>query len=204
MPKKNNDNQNNRGFSITEMLVIIALITVISGVVLINFRGLNEGVALNRAAREMALNFRRAQNMALAVTYVNFGGSRLVPGATGLRFQTCPPATACLKYWLFGDLGNPRNDLYNSVPPPDEKIGNDITLEHRIKISDITVYNGTVAVAIPAGIVHVLFLAPEAVVRITRNNGTILGDRIDITLQTLNGQTRKVVVRGTSGQISVR
>lgn len=192
------------GFSITEAVIIMAIITTISAVVLINFGGLNQGVALNRAAREMASNFRRAQNMALAVSYVNVGGSIQVPPAVGINFRSAP-APGLASYRMFADLDPngalppPRNNYFNELPPPSEKIGNDILFERGIRIQDIAVFPGG---STPPE-VNILFIAPEAVVTITNNGGAPIGEWVEITLVSPNGQTKKVVVRN-SGQIGVR
>src|SRR3989344_616379 len=74
------------GFTLTEIVVITSIITTVSATVLVSFGGLNDGVALNRAAREFALALRQAQSTALGVTAA--GSSAVIPPYAGVRVST--------------------------------------------------------------------------------------------------------------------
>ena len=50
-----------------ELVVLLAIITLISGVVLASFPVLSRRIHLQRSTRQVALSLRKAQNMAFAV-----------------------------------------------------------------------------------------------------------------------------------------
>lgn len=57
---------NETGFTMVELLVVILTIAVLAGVVLINYPAAQKKFALQRAANKLALDIRRAQEMAIA------------------------------------------------------------------------------------------------------------------------------------------
>lgn len=57
---------NKRGFTLVEVLVVIAIITIISGVMVVNFRQSEQGSKLQRSAQQTIQGIRKAQNMALS------------------------------------------------------------------------------------------------------------------------------------------
>lgn len=173
-----------------EAVVMLAIVIAISAVVLFSFTGFNEGAALNRSSRELALAIRRAQNMSLAVTQIQTSAGPRIPPAVGLKLSTLAPAT----YFTFADLLH--DNKYASAD--DAKIGSDATFERGIKLDSLKDKDG-----VARATVHIIFAAPEATVFLGDENGVSVGDKLDITLKTPAGQTRTVVVR-TSGQVSVR
>jgi len=176
------------GFTIVEMMVAMAIITIVSAQVLFSFSGLNEGTALNSSAREMALSLRRAQSMALAVTRIPVLSA--VPPAAGVRIATISPQT----YLLFGDLAATRDFKYTSSA---ELIATQ-TLERGNRISRILDEN-----SVEHDIIHLIFSSPEATLSITDEDGNDIGNLLTIELVAPNGQKKKVVAR-TTGQISIQ
>lgn len=179
-----------------EVVVMMAIITVISSIVLFSFTGLNEGAALNRSARELALALRRAQNISLAVSQVEVGdpasASLIIPPAVGVRL-----VKSASSYLIFGDLKPAPDNRYNGTP---EKIGSDILMERGVAIESLLDQNGA-----SHNIVHVLFTAPEAVLTLSDENGLLLrSNSIKITLSPPSGQPKKVITVRTNGQISVK
>lgn len=55
-----------KGFTLVELLVVIVIITVISGIVVVNFRKGEGGNKLQRSAQLIVQSIRKAQNMALS------------------------------------------------------------------------------------------------------------------------------------------
>lgn len=87
----------NAGFSLLELIIVSAVIIIISGVVVANFRtGFGEQ-ALARAAHKLALDARRAQNMALAGAEIQ-GAS---PCAYALVSSALPAITYTLSTYTF-------------------------------------------------------------------------------------------------------
>ena len=90
-----------RGFTVVEMIVVLAIVLLIGGQILVDFGSLNEASTLNRAAQELAFNIRRAQNMSLAVTGVKIGGVMQIPDGVGLRLSSQTGSND--SYFFFAD-----------------------------------------------------------------------------------------------------
>lgn len=183
------------GFTMVEIVVMLAIITAISGAVLVNFSGLNEGGALNRSARELALNIRRAQNSSLAVTEIAAGDPpvKTISPAVGVELTRNQSA-----YFLFADLDSPtpRDYRYSGSY---EKIGQDEIFQRNVKISSLTAPGGGTYSK-----VNLVFNAPEASLVIADSSGLSIGNTLLITLTApTTGQTKTITVR-TSGQISIQ
>ena len=174
------------GFTILEMIVSIAIITLISAQVLVSFSSLNEASTLGRAAEELAFNIRRAQNMSLAVAPVRIGGIIAIPQAVGIRIATSPSS-----YFFFADQD--KNGTYDD---PVEQIEPMIILPGKIRVASITG-------EIPGNPgVHIIFYTPEAMLAMTDFIGAPIPNHIDITLQGTSGAIKIVRIR-MSGQVSV-
>lgn len=178
-----------------EVVVMLGIITVISGMVLVNFSGLNEGGSLNRSARELALNIRRAQNTSLAVAEIIAGDPpvKTISPAVGLELSRNQSS-----YFLFADLDSPtpRDNRYSGTY---EKIGVDEVFQKNVVISSLTTPTGGTYAK-----VNLVFNAPEASLVITDSSGLSIGNAVVITLKTpATGHTKAVTVR-TSGQISIQ
>ena len=85
------------GFTFTELMVIIAVITVFTVISFPYYNNVRESLALDRAAIKLAQDFRKAQEMAMS-SY-EFSGS--VPsGGYGIYFNIAEPD----HYILFADM----------------------------------------------------------------------------------------------------
>lgn len=187
-----------------EIVVILAIITAISAVVLFSFSGLNEGAALNRSVREIALAMRRAQNMSLAVTSISTPTGPRVPKAVGIRISLNEPQ----RYFIFADFGPGASGAPDGRwrAGDDVKIGSDVIFPRGIKVTGLECRDSSpppVYTDCPR-IIHILFTAPEAVLAITGENGNDLGDIINIRFGRPSGADTKTVTVRTSGQISIR
>lgn len=184
-----------RGFTMIEVVVMLAIITILSAIVLVNFTGLNEGGTLNRAQRELGLALRRAQNMAATVKQIEVGGTPDVPPAIGVQLSTQAGSNG--SYLLFGDLD--QNGRFGAGL---ENIEKPIPFFRNIIVKEFR--NETQAViAIPT--LNILFQAPEAVMTFHDDtNGTLINEpTLRVILEAPSGQIREVTIR-TSGQISIK
>lgn len=184
------------GITSIEMMISLAIITLVSAQVLVSFTGLNEGVALRRSAQELALAIRTAQHMAL--------GARQLPGvplnviAAGVRFSKATQSDAT-KYFIFADY-SPRNFIYDSGPP-DEKIkASEVTFPRGVKIDS---FSGCALINPCPDIIHAVFVAPEATATLTDSSGNSVGNRVEITLRAPTQQSIRVIVL-TTGQITIK
>jgi len=95
----------NLGFSLIELIVVIAIVTLISGITLFNHNTFSGGVALENLAYEIALAVRQAQFFGINVRAADIGG-----GATtfdtgyGVFFDKDNPTS----FILFADIDNNR------------------------------------------------------------------------------------------------
>lgn len=191
-------NEPSPGFTMVEMVVILGIITLLSAAVLFSFSGLNEGGALNRAIRELALDLREAQNLSLSVRQIQIGSPAVsqIPDAVGIRF-----VRNSISYFKFSDLA-PRDQTYTGAS--EKVVDSTRSFERNIKINDLTVFSGACPAGCSSEIVNVIFFSPEAAVTITNDYGTIIGDRLDIKISAPNvGQTKTLTLR-SSGQITIK
>lgn len=177
------------GFTMIEMTITIFIIAIIATIVLANFSGFGENVAMQRSAQEFALLIRQAQNMSLSVRQIETSAGRIVPPAIGVYLNVSLPES----YILFADLDN--NKRYD--PSIDAKIGNDIFFEKRVKIDSLLDQN-----SIPQTVINIVFAAPEASVTIYNQDNPI-GEQAIINLITTSGVYKKKIGVRTSGQISI-
>jgi len=117
-----------KGFTLVELTVVIAIIILLSGLVLTNYRVGEREYALLRSAQKLAQDLRRAQKMAMASeTLPAKCGGEFSAGGYGIYF-----VTASNSYILFADCDD--NGEYDLGP---EKI-EEIFLESKIKISTLS------------------------------------------------------------------
>ncbi len=86
------------GFTLIEMLVVIGIIVVISGIIFANNVRFGGMVQLQNLAYDIALTVRQAQVYGISVQ--RFQTSSTFAAAYGMHFQTSPSNV----YYLFGDV----------------------------------------------------------------------------------------------------
>lgn len=98
----NKNTSKNKGFTLTEMLVVMAIVAVLMTVVVFNYQDINSKSILRNVAYEVALSIREVQSLGLgAKKYVPTGG-----GASDGNFTTPFGAqfnTSSTKYMIFAD-----------------------------------------------------------------------------------------------------
>lgn len=186
------------GFTMVEVVVMLAIITMLSAIVLASFGRLNEGAVLRGSVREAALAMRKAQNMSLSVRQIMVGAppQAVIPPAVGVRFTKGQSL-----YFFFADLAVSRDFKYTDGS---EKIGADERFLRNIYVKSFKNAMGTEFTVPETQSIHVIFSAPEAAVAITNLNGADMGNFIEIEFAALSGQQTKSVVVRTSGQISIK
>lgn len=109
------------GFTIIELLVVIVIITIISGVVVVNFRKGERGNKLQRSAQQVVQSIRKAQNMALSSVEVRDN----IYYYYGVYFNINTPNY----FYIFAG----ENKVYN----PDDKVGPAVELEDGVIIDSV-------------------------------------------------------------------
>jgi len=188
-----------RGITAAELLVSISIITIVSAQILVSFTGLNESIALQRSARELALAIRRAQNISLATT--QFPGITEPVVAAGVRISRLTGEQN--RYFIFIDRANPSRDNRYSGAGSGEKLPQTETIFPRGVVVSSFIGCASNPTCTGVDVIHAIFVAPEATAILTDANGTPVGNNIEITLRAPNLQTVKVIVL-TTGQISIR
>ena len=182
-----------------EIVVMLAILTAVSAIVLVSFSGISQSGAGNRALRELALDIRRAQNMSLAVTQIAMGDSppvNQIPPAVGVQITKNSDT-----YIIFGDLPGGTSQQDYKYTDSSEKIGPNRELQGSVRVQRVLTENGQ---ELSVTAIHILFSAPEADMLITDQNGSSLGDFVAIELASASGQNTKQIRIRTSGQISIR
>jgi prepilin-type N-terminal cleavage/methylation domain-containing protein len=73
LPTTNYQLSTNQGFTLVEVIVVIAIFTVLTGVVFANYKGFTGGTVLSNAAYSVALSIRQAQVYGISVKGQNAG-----------------------------------------------------------------------------------------------------------------------------------
>ncbi len=88
-----------KGFTLIEMIVVLALISILTVLVLFNSAKLNSATLVGNTAYEIGLMIRESQIAGLGVQAVNSGGSTTYSTSHGVHFDVNNPT----KVILFGD-----------------------------------------------------------------------------------------------------
>jgi len=180
-----------------ELVVVISIFVIISGMILADYPGFSERVALERTAQEIALSMREAETLALSVRE-SAPGSGTFAGY-GVHFSSASPR----EYILFVDLpvgpGLPGNGVYDGVS---EEIDH-FFIEKSPQIVDICVNTETS----PPGncsvsFVDIVYLRPDPTITITSNLGG--HPEFSVMVQTPRRNYSKEIIAWITGQIEIR
>jgi len=206
----------NRGVTLIELVVVITIFMVISGIAIFNYGDLNSSMSLQNLADDIALSVRRTQGYAIGVR--GYGGT-FVDGY-GIHFTSNPDISQLYtgsnkSFVLFAEITpNKKYDYsaYDKCGSP--KIDNEcievLNITSTDKISEIFLDNDAVAIS-PTSTVDVLFNRPnpEPTFCYRVNLSDNLCDSrvisfIKIKISNINDiQLFKTVTISNNGQISV-
>lgn len=166
----------NKGFTLIEMLVVLAIIGVITGIVVFNIGSEKQNSALLRSAQNLSLNLRRAQNFALSSK--NFKTSS-VPCSWGVHFNTDSKS-----YVIFADLASAQDCSDKNL------------VRNSDGSEDFEAVNLDAGVTVISSFTDVVFTPPDPIVNFTPDPTSA-----SITLTNKNGAT-KVIIINKAGFIS--
>ncbi len=187
-----------RGFTLFELIIVIAIFLLISGMLLVNFRRSRQGDIVRIAALRLMTDVQRMQTIALAG-----GAEDRLAVAYGVHVNTAEPG----RYVLFGDRIRcvegaqgaevcTANGQYDAGVNPAEELGDGVvTLPVNVRIADVR--RVTPDAAVPA--VDVLFQPPRGTV-------TIAPDATEVRVVLRHADyddTRTVTMNRISGRVDV-
>lgn len=163
---------NNKAFTLIEILAVISIIILLSGIVLVNYRVGERQFTLQRAAGKLASDIRRAQEMAMSAEELPGGG---VPGGG---------------YGVYFEKNTDNYKLYADVSPPDfrydagDQVIETIYLEKGVEIS----------LVFPAK-TSINFTPPDPTVNLKDSAG-LDSDNVEITIALIAdpSKTRTILV----------
>lgn len=167
-----------KGFTLTELLVVIGIIALMTAVVIPNARLGNKRLALERSAQKLAQDIGRALELSLRVQEYNCSTGSV--SGYGVHFDINTPTV----YLLFVDCDN--NQTYN---PSQDGIVETIELESGVEISVLSINPKF----------SVVFVPPDPEVFLNPGGLT----EAQVTLREPNGTSIKVVKMNNRGLIDV-
>ena len=166
-----------KGFTLLELLVVVAVIIILTAIVLPNYRSGDKGLALQRSASKLAQDLRRTQEMSMSARKAS--GS--VPDGFGIYFNIASPNS----YILFADF----NDNHHR-DGGDQDLET-INLESKIRISNLS----------PAASFSIVFAPPDPTVWI---NDLSSGVVAQITLSIENNPSNyQIISVNNAGLVSI-
>ena len=175
--KKNNS----KGFTLVETIVVVAVVSILSIVMLASHQGSQKQQSVQRAAHQLAGDIRRAQNMAMA----SVEHEDAIPDGYGIYIEKNDSS-----YILFAD-GN-GNQKWNSEPP--DFMVEEINLPSNVEISDIS--------PAPGNHVSIFFEPPDPITYINGDSSAGTDTTITLIFDGIASYCKEVTVK-TSGQIEI-
>lgn len=189
-----------KAFSLIELMVVLAIVTLITSIVLINHSVFNGGVVLESLAYEIALITRQAQFFSINVLGSNSGGTTTFDTGYGMYFTTNSVNSWNKQFILFADL---NDDGMYDVQDEEELIEvYNITRGNIIK--DICINGNSICGREQA---HITFKRPDPDAIIKTDLPADCGDGcsfVDIYVGSSNPKIKDKVIRiSITGQISI-
>ncbi len=188
-------NSPHSGFSLIELMITIAIVTIVTGLVMVRYATFNNVIILKSQAYEMALDIREAQSLGVSVA----GRAGDFRSAYGIYIDLTSRNT----YKLFQDAHH-SGTMYRY--DTGEAVGMKHTIDSRFTILQIctTVFGNRTCDASDGAYASIAFKRPDFDAIISTN--TVSNpDQIDIIIAVKNNHSiYRTVTVYVSGQISAR
>lgn len=116
----------NKGFTLVELIVVIAIMLMMSAIILFNYAGFNSSVSLDNLSQDIALSIRKAQMSAVSVKSIIDANTTntIFPSGFGVHFETGAnnngtPEGGNKSFIFFADIDNvnPAEKRYDQISP---------------------------------------------------------------------------------------
>ena len=201
MQKLFHSTRSNRGFSLGEIMVVVAIVSIIATVVIFDYGSFNDNLALSAAGQEMALAIRQAQTNGINVKESKTPGS--FSSAYGIYFN---PTTNPNDYYIFADSNsNLKYDVGNGCGGAVTECVEKVTIRNNIRITGISIVGSTCPVDNSATSLAISFFRPnpDALINFVNNSGTIVcgsSGNAQVVLTSPKGKVLTIYVERT-GQV---
>lgn len=193
-----------KGFTLVELLISVAIISIVTATVLVRHNSFDSTVLLKSAAYEIALSLREAQIKSLS--QVRSGNDQMSFNYPyGMSFTPGSKIYTVFKY--ASPTQRPYNDSAQSSPLA--SIINTFTLDRSMQVSDVCVYGTSLSDPCDVDRLDISFRRPEYKALFfadaaTDYSTTITSAKIKVNSANNAGGTNVFVIEVTSlGQISV-
>lgn len=223
MVKKKYKNFYTSGTTLVELVVVIFIFIMITGVTIFNYGKFNSSISIQNLADDIALTVRRAQSYAIGVRgYGDFSGGYGIHFSPKTLVANQEYKASNKSFVLFTDIGTSttRNEKYDYIsydgcgtPESGNECIEILNILSTDAISSITVVNDGSKIAVPSdGSVEILFYRPnpEPIFCYRSDVADIDCDldeaisSIEIGISNTSGQAMaKTVTVSNNGQISV-
>lgn len=185
-----------KAFSLVELIVTVSIISVILSVVLYNYGGFNDKLALSSAAQELAIGVRQAQAYGINVKESSVSSGQF-NYAHGIYFNSQSPSS----YVIYVDINS--NNVYDSGAG---ELVETVTLRNGITVNNIC--NSTTCPASGVARMSINFLRPNPDARIyfVNSSGVVVSGPISygrVQLRSPKGTFSYVIIEST-GQVVVQ
>lgn len=186
------------GFTLIEMLAVIGIMAVISGIILVNNNRFGGVVLLQNLAYDIALSIRQAQGMGIAVQRFQSSFS----SAYGMHFQV--DSSGAATYVLFADVLEPEDGFYACPQPntPNCELVQSTTIATGYRISQLCVTPPGEAERCDATSLDITFKRPEPDAYIRSSIASGINESGSIHVTSPRGDTKVITVQA-NGQIAV-
>jgi prepilin-type N-terminal cleavage/methylation domain-containing protein len=166
------------GFTIIELLTVIAIILFLSAMVFANYRAGNNELSLELEANNVAADIRKVQEMGLSAPGVPNFADQII-GGYGVYFTSAAGSNE--SYSFFVD-NNPLNGKFD-VGPGGDTVLQTITLDANYYIASVN-----------TNAVSILFIPPEPSTKIIGTTGSLAQATIIIASRNDPSLTRSIIV----------
>jgi prepilin-type N-terminal cleavage/methylation domain-containing protein len=191
-----------KGFTVTELMISMTIMTVILVVVVFKGKDLSSNIALSDAIQQVSLSLREAQAYGISVKEDTANPGQFT-NAYGVTFDTGANTSS----FIFSDRD--ANGFYDGGGSCVGECVQKIDLSNNITISAICVSPNSGSGCVSMTKAHISFLRPnpEPVIRATNNGGNNMSGvtyySATITLRNNLGRTRSVVIDNV-GKIDIQ